>query len=57
MLFYDTYKGGGGKGCIVVCPTSNKHNNFIFIGVVVPLLLSPESKKKGTSEGEINPPF
>jgi hypothetical protein len=38
-----------------VCPTSYKHNNFLFIGVVVPCLLSPESKKNGTSEGEINP--
>jgi len=39
----------------VVCPTSYKHNNFFFIGVVVPCCYHQKVKKTGTSEGEINP--
>jgi len=31
------------------------HNNFLFIGVVVPCCYHQKVKKNGTSEGEINP--
>lgn len=46
LKWYYTKKKEG-LGGMVVCPHINKHNNFLFIGVVVPCCYHQKVKKTG----------